>query len=171
MAIDDQFSNFLRLRTLKLTSCDFTRFDDFEAFLLKFPQIKNLSLDMVSWPERKPHRGQGTKALAQSIGTTSVSRRSHLRLESLQVGRFCHVRRIVSWILETASCGTLNELAYSTIEPEQLPEVGTLLFRLGSSLRHLTVGCKFDHNVLTQSCTFFIILVYNFILIPCNSFG
>lgn len=133
------FRGFSRIRMLKLTSCKFINFYDFENLVLAFPPLNALSIDMVSWRDDRT-----------ALAGEAHPQRTTFHLTSLQIGRYCSMSTIVPWLYQTRCIRSLKELELYVVDPGQISHVGSLLLGLGSVLEHLTLGCKFDRDPYAQ---------------------
>lgn len=141
------FAKFPRVRNLNLTSCKFARFYDFESMVLAYARFNlvSLSMDMVTWgDDRNAQRGP------------PHTERGSLSLTKLQTGRFCKMHTILPWLSYTRCMTTLKEAELQLVGPEDLQGVGDFLFRLGPSLEHLTLGCKFERAAWLQGGKYYL---------------
>ncbi|KAF7794463.1 hypothetical protein EIP86_005597 [Pleurotus ostreatoroseus] len=142
-----EFTKFPGIRKLELTFCKFAHFGAFQDMLRPFTRsnkpenkLESLSMDEVSWGD-PPMMECDTPQVEPPM----------LSLKRLEIARHSKPHAMLQWLLVTpGALANLKEVVFQQIYPENLPDVGTFLYHLGSNLEHLTLGFKFDRAPALQ---------------------
>lgn len=131
-----EFLKFPGIQTLEFTSCQFRQFEDFQNMLSPFAHsLGSLSLDLVSWGDERKMESE----------PPSHPQCPPLTLKRLDIARHCKIHKITQWLLSSPSAMmNLKEVEFQLAGPEDLPDLGNFLYRLGTNLEHLTLGFKFE---------------------------
>ncbi|TCD64847.1 hypothetical protein EIP91_003551 [Steccherinum ochraceum] len=144
-----QWTTFSSLQQVKLSSCAFSCFREFEMVMMSLPVLDHLNLDAVTW---------GDRSAATADALRADSRRERLAFEALTIGRQCDMNSIVMWILATSTLGRIKRLEILAGHESDPEVVVPFITRFCDTLEYLTVGC----NGMAQSLSSVVVVYTDF---------
>jgi hypothetical protein len=126
-----------RITSLSMEDCHFPHWDSFLEFLLMFPSLEQLILEEVYC----------TGPCDASQSPTA----SDLRTLIIRGG---FLAEALQWLLSLEHLPPLHTLSLCSIVASELPDVGSLLVKLGPSLRHLELKFYTSPDNILYECMF-----------------
>lgn len=128
--------SIISVRSLVLRFCTFNSVATLEQFVVEFPCLEELSLDVVAFT--LPPTPEDLRPLSMSPHNRGIG------LRRLTIGRYCDLLELVQWCFNRLNIDVLVDLAFLSLDIEDLYAVKDLLVAMRPRLKSLTIGLTFN---------------------------